>query len=68
MAQTPTQEHSSVGPSSADQFLRQALGNNSGDSRLAGGLLTLALAAAVVGVAVRRLRRDRSHNSTDDGR
>ncbi len=50
---------SEVEPSSADQFLRQALGNNSGDSRLAGGLLSLALAAAVLVAGWRQLMRRR---------
>ena len=53
MQQPPTQ-HSEVGPSSADQFLQQALGNNSGDSRLVGGLLTATLLLAVVAWWVRR--------------
>ncbi len=54
--QPPESQHSEVGPSSADQFLRQALGNNSGDSRLVGGLLTGALVLAVVAWWAKRSR------------
>lgn len=50
------EKHSEVGPSAADQFLQQALGNNSGDSRLTGGLMALALLAAVVAVGWKKLR------------
>ncbi|MEM1249790.1 MAG: hypothetical protein AAGK22_25675 [Acidobacteriota bacterium] len=56
-------ERSEVGPSSADQFLQQALGNNSGDSRLAGGLMTVALVAAVIAVGWKRLRARKAGSS-----
>jgi len=48
---------SSVGPSPAQDFLRQALGSNTGDMRVPALLLALALLAAVVGWIVRRRRR-----------
>lgn len=59
---------SEVGPSSADEFLQQALGNNSGDSRLAGGLMTLALLAAVAAVGWKKLRAGKESAKGEDRR
>ncbi|HVS63606.1 MAG TPA: LPXTG cell wall anchor domain-containing protein [Thermoanaerobaculia bacterium] len=47
----------SVGPTPAQDFLRQALGSNTGDMRAPALLLTLALLVAIVGWIVRRRRR-----------
>ena len=47
----------SVGPAPAEDFLRQALGSNTGDVRVPALLLTLALVVAVVAWILRRRRR-----------